>query len=81
MPPAGVKRPKRKRQYAKVLKSIRSEGRYKGREKEVAARVVNKTKRRKGEARSTRSNSGSRKRSSARSASRRRTSSGSRKRK
>lgn len=49
MPPAGVKRPKRKRQYAKVLRSIKREGRYKGREKEVAARVVNKTKRRKGE--------------------------------
>jgi hypothetical protein len=37
-----------------VLKSIKREGRYKGREKEVAARVVNKTKRRKGEARSPR---------------------------
>jgi len=53
MPPAGVKRPKRKRQYEKVLKSIKGEGRYKGREKEVAARVVNKTKRRKGETKST----------------------------
>jgi len=52
MPPAGVERPKRKRQYAKVLKSIKREGRYKGREKEVAARVVNKTKRRKGETKS-----------------------------
>jgi hypothetical protein len=49
MPPAGVKRPKRKRQYKKVLKSIKREGRYRGREKEVAARIVNKTKRRKGE--------------------------------
>ena len=49
MPPAGVKRPKRKRQYTKVLKSIKSEGRYRGREKEVAARIVNKTRRRKGE--------------------------------
>jgi hypothetical protein len=49
MPPKGVKRPKRKRQYKKVLSSIRKEGRYKGRQKEVAARIVNKTKREKGE--------------------------------
>jgi len=32
-----------------VLKSIKSEGRYKGRQKEVAARIVNKTRREKGE--------------------------------
>jgi hypothetical protein len=44
-----VKRPKRKRQYKKVLASIKREGRYKGRQKEVAARIVNKTKRRKGQ--------------------------------
>lgn len=49
MPPRGVKRPKRKRQYKKVLGSIKREGRYRGREKEVAARIVNKTRRRKGE--------------------------------
>jgi hypothetical protein len=49
MPPRGVKRPKRKRQYEKVLGSIKREGRYRGREKEVAARIVNKTRRRKGE--------------------------------
>jgi hypothetical protein len=49
MPPRGVERPKRKRQYKKVLKSIKEEGRYKGRQKEVAARIVNKTKRQKGE--------------------------------
>jgi hypothetical protein len=50
MPPRGVKRPKRKRQYKKVLSSIKKEGRYKGRQKEVAARIVNRTKRKKGEA-------------------------------
>lgn len=50
MPPRGVKKPKRKRQYKKVLGSIKREGRYKGRQKEVAARIVNKTRRRKGEA-------------------------------
>jgi hypothetical protein len=49
MPPRGVKKPKRKRQYKKVLSSIKQEGRYRGREKEVAARIVNKTRRRKGE--------------------------------
>lgn len=62
MPPAGVKRPKRKRQYDKVLKSIEREGRYQGRQKEVAARIVNKTKRRKGETRSATRRSGSPKR-------------------
>lgn len=72
MPPAGVKRPKRKRQYGKVLKSIKSEGRYKGREKEVAARVVNKTKRRKGETKSAKRRTSS--------SAKRRASSGSRKR-
>ena len=54
MPPKGVKSRKRARQYDKVLKSIKSEGRYKGRQKEVAARIVNKTRRKKGETRSRR---------------------------
>jgi hypothetical protein len=54
MPPRGVTRPKRKRQYKKVLSSIKGSGRYKGREKEVAARVVNKTRRKKGETKSAR---------------------------
>ena len=49
MPPKGVKSRKRGRQYEKVLKSIKSEGRYKGRQKEVAARIFNKTRRRTGE--------------------------------
>lgn len=49
MPPRGVKRPKRKRQYKKVLASIKRRGKYRGRQKEVAARIVNKTRRRKGE--------------------------------
>jgi hypothetical protein len=54
MPPKGVKSRKRTRQYEKVLKSIKSEGRYKGRQKQVAARIVNKTRRQKGEARTRR---------------------------
>jgi hypothetical protein len=49
MPPRGVKSRTRTRQYKKVLKSIKREGRYRGRQKEVAARIVNKTRRRKGE--------------------------------
>lgn len=57
MPPKGVKSRKRTRQYEKVLKSIKSEGRYKGRQKEVAARIVNKTRRKKGETRSGRQRS------------------------
>jgi hypothetical protein len=52
MPPRGVKSPKRKRQYSKVLSSIKKEGRYRGRQKEVAARIVNNTRRKKGEAKS-----------------------------
>jgi hypothetical protein len=54
MPPKGVKSRKRGRQYEKVLKSIKREGRYKGRQKEVAARIVNKTRRRKGETKGSR---------------------------
>jgi hypothetical protein len=54
MPPKGVKSRKRGRQYEKVLESIKREGRYKGRQKEVAARIVNKTRRKKGETRSRR---------------------------
>jgi hypothetical protein len=57
MPPRGVKEPKRKRQYKEVLSAIKREGRYRGRQKEVAARIVNKTRRRKGETRRRRSRS------------------------
>jgi hypothetical protein len=56
-----VKSRKRSRQYEKVLKSIKGEGRYKGRQKEVAARIVNKTRRRKGETRGRRRRGGQRK--------------------
>jgi hypothetical protein len=66
MPPKGVKSRKRQRQYKKVLKSIKSEGRYKGRQKEVAARIVNKTRPKKGESRTHgRSGSGSGRRKAA----------------
>jgi hypothetical protein len=34
--------PKRERQYKKIEQKLEKEGRYKGREEEVAARIVNK---------------------------------------
>jgi hypothetical protein len=52
MPPRGVKTRTRKRQYRKVLASIKREGRYRGRQQEVAARIVNTTRRRRGETKS-----------------------------
>ena len=57
MPPRGVKSKKRKRQYEKVLKSIRGKDKYKGRQKEVAARIVNTTRRTKGETKGKRGGS------------------------
>jgi hypothetical protein len=41
--------PKRERQYKKIEKEIEKEGRYKGREEEVAARIVNKQRAKAGE--------------------------------
>jgi hypothetical protein len=46
--PRGVS-PKRKREYKKIEKKIEKEGRYKGREKEIAARIVNKQRAKAGE--------------------------------
>jgi hypothetical protein len=63
MPPRGVKSRKRTRQYEKVLKSIKGQKRYKGRQKEVAARIVNKTRRKKGETKGRRRRSSARGRS------------------
>ncbi|MBV8214878.1 MAG: hypothetical protein JOZ08_16855 [Verrucomicrobia bacterium] len=42
--------PKREREYEKIEKKFEKEGRYKGREKEVAARIVNKQRAKSGEA-------------------------------
>jgi hypothetical protein len=47
--PRGVS-PKREREYEKIEKKFEKEGRYKGREKEVAARIVNKQRAKSGEA-------------------------------
>jgi hypothetical protein len=46
--PRGVS-PQREREYKKIEKKIEKEGRYKGREKEVAARIVNKQRAKAGE--------------------------------
>jgi hypothetical protein len=52
--PRGVS-PKREREYKKIEKKIEKEGRYKGREKEVAARIVNKQRAKAGETKRKRS--------------------------
>jgi hypothetical protein len=41
--------PKREREYKKIEKELEKAGRYKGREKEVAARIVNKQRAKAGE--------------------------------
>jgi hypothetical protein len=41
--------PTREREYKKIEKELEKEGRYKGREKEVAARIVNKQRAKAGE--------------------------------
>ena len=52
MPPRGVKKgTKRARQYEKIKKSQKQQGRSEGRAEEVAARTVNKAKARSGESR------------------------------
>src|SRR3982074_1328380 len=53
MPPRGVKSPKRKRQYEKIKKSERSRGRSPKVAKRIAAAPTNKTRRRKGETKSS----------------------------
>src|ERR1700683_1697640 len=45
--------PKREREYKKIEKELEKEGRYKGREKEVAARIVNKPRAKAGETKKT----------------------------
>jgi hypothetical protein len=57
MPPRGVTSPKRKRQYEKIKKSVRSRGGSEGTAKRIAAATTNKTRRRKGETKSRRRSS------------------------
>lgn len=49
MPPRGVKSPKRKRQYEHIKRSEEKRGRGERRAKEIAARTVNKQRRKAGE--------------------------------
>ncbi len=46
--PAGAS-PKREREYEKLKKQFKTEGRYRGREQEVASRIVNKQRKQYGE--------------------------------
>ena len=54
MPPKGVKSAKRKRQYEHIKESEKKEGRSTKRAKEIAARTVNKQRRKAGETKSSR---------------------------
>jgi len=60
--PRGVS-PKREREYNKIEKKLEKEGRYKGREKEVAARIVNKQRAKAGETKKASSSPGQKKKS------------------
>jgi len=46
--------PKREREFKQLEKSFKQEGRYRGREKEVAARIVNKQRAEQGETQAAR---------------------------
>lgn len=54
MPPRGVKSQKRKRQYEHIAQSARKRGKSPRRAKEIAARTVNKQRRKAGETRKPR---------------------------
>jgi hypothetical protein len=58
MPPRGVKSPKRKRQYEKIKQSVKSRGGSVRRAKEIAARTVNKQRRKSGQTKAQRSRRG-----------------------
>lgn len=49
--------PKREREFTKLTKEFKKEHRYPGREEEVAARIVNKQRREKGETKGASSSS------------------------
>ena len=49
--------PKREREYQELKQRFQKEGRYKGRQEEVAARIVNKQRRAAGETKNKRSSS------------------------
>ncbi|HEY6004249.1 MAG TPA: hypothetical protein VIV57_15345 [Anaeromyxobacter sp.] len=58
MPPRGVKSPKRKRQYEKIKRSAKSRGASIRRAREIAARTVNKLRRKAGQPKSRRGGRG-----------------------
>ncbi len=60
--PAGASK-KREREYKEILSNIKKQCRYKGREKEVAARIVNKQRRQAGETKNIKSRSKSKSKS------------------
>ncbi len=49
--------PKREREYKELKGKFKKEGRYRGRQEEVAARIVNKQRRQKGETKKQKSKS------------------------
>jgi hypothetical protein len=53
---------KREREYREIKSKFHKEGRYKGREEEVASRIVNKQRAQRGETKSSKSRGGSRSR-------------------
>jgi hypothetical protein len=55
---------KREREYREIKNKFHKEGRYKGREEEVASRIVNKQRAQHGETKSSKSRGGSRRSSS-----------------
>ncbi len=55
MPPRGVKSPKRKRQYEHIKASATRRGKSPRRAKEIAARTVNKQRRKAGQTKAQRS--------------------------
>jgi len=63
---------KREREYRELKGKFHQEGRYKGREEEVASRIVNKQRAERGETKSSKSRGGRRSRSSKSRASHRR---------
>ena len=54
--------PKREHQYKKIEQKLEKEGRYKGREEEVAARIVNKQRAKSDETKGTKKKSARKKR-------------------
>ncbi len=47
--------PKREKEYKEIVSKMKKSGRYKGRQKEVAARIVNKQRREAGETKGSKS--------------------------